>query len=300
MSITVNANTYSNAVNAYAYAASAASKTKSVTEQLGQTLQVDTSSKYDSFEMVTSTEHQEIDTSELVKLLKEGTDIPGIGHQFKYFTNEYRDKVISAPDLLICDYKQYISLNGSSISVEDKVFYYEKARDEILKTFENDEELLNAHLTAIDNAFKYALRDVAFYTAMRLWAQNCMARQYENEGVKFEANKLAVNKDFKTEEFMVNAHKTLQNFAKEFLNNIKTGQNYADAKKTAFDYMAENFKTTTVNSLSFNDLITTGQILCGNGKRVVDKAETIAQFSEINKKFNESKELSAELRALLG
>jgi len=250
--------------------------------------------------MVSSNEKQTSGTNALVNLLKEGTDIAGIIHHFELFTNdEYRDMVIDDPECLIGDYKQYISMNGFSTSIEDKLFYYEKARDEVLKTFENDEELLNAHLTAIDSAFKNAMRDVAFYTSMKLWAQNCMARQYENEGVKFEANKLAVNKDFKTAEFAVNAQKVLKEFGQKFIDSIKNGLNYDEAKKSTFNYMAENFKTTSVNSLSLSDLIAVGKNMCGSD-RVEGKAANIAQWSEINRKFNESKELSAELRALLG
>jgi len=258
MSIAVNANTYSNAVNTYNVTANVVNQT-SVTEEV---------------------KPPNIDTL--------------------IVSDVCREKIIKDPHVLMHDYRNYFTFNGSPLSADDKLFYYEKARDEILKTFENDSELSNAHIQALDEALGVAMTDVARRTSLYLWAQNCMAKQYESEGVKFESHKLAANANFNKDEFAVNANKILQNLTKEFLNNIKTGQNYADAKNSAFEYMAENFKTTSVNNLSLSDLFAVGKNAVDNdNKRCEGKAANIAQWSKINRQFNESKELSAELQALL-
>jgi len=64
-----------------------------------------------------------------------------------------------------------------------------------------------------------------------------LARQYAQEGVEFEANKLATHNDFNGTTFYENAKSVLKEFGQTFINNIKNGLDYTDANNSAFKYI---------------------------------------------------------------
>ena len=158
--------------------------------------------------------------------------------------------------------------------------------------------MLNAHLQAFNNAFEHQLQCIAKAISDNLVAEIFIARQPSREGIDYESHKLALNHGFNKDEFETNAKNILKEFGQAFLNNVRNGLDYADSQKSAFEYMMESFKTTSVNSLSLNDLMVVGKHFIAD-ERVEGKAANIAQRNEMNRNFNNSAEMSAELRVLL-
>jgi len=240
------------------------------------------------------------DAEALAKLIYDGASKPQ--NFYGYDTYEYLIGDSSHRDFVLSDYRSvgicYAMYFGHTWTTESAVSHYEKGREGILKAFSDDEELMNAHMKAFDEEFEKRLQQLAFHLSMSMDFDRIEARQFAREGVAFEPNKIAANKDFNKDNFLENAQNVMKEFGKAFIGNIKDGLSYTDAKKNAFDYMAENFKTTSVNSLSLNDLMVYEMSKFAN--RVSDREVYIAQKSAFNKAFNNNTKLSAELRALLG
>jgi len=237
----------------------------------------------------------------LVEMVRNSASIIHNYDSYEAMTTDpaYRDDVISNPNVLGLDYRRYFT-SGGMYSVDDATALYEKGREGILKAFSDDEELMNAHLQVFNDAFEYHFQKIAFHIALSLSFERMEAHRLENQG--YVGHKLAINKDFNKEDFEANSKNMLKEYGCNFLNNIKNGLNYADAKKSTLEYMAEAFKTTSVNSLSLSDFMLIGKYMVADkgDKRATSAAEIYAQKSELNRRFNNSTELSAELRALLG
>ena len=195
----------------------------------------------------------------------------------------YRNEIIENPNIILHNYSVYF---GNALTTEIALSFYEKGRDEILNAFSDDEELMNAHLKAFDQAFETELQHNVRRVAKSLaHAAFEAAMQASNEG--FVANKLASHIEFNHELFAENSMAMMKEFGQTFLNNVRSGMDYTDARKMAVESMA---KTTSVNNLSINDFMEVEKTWFG---------EHHVSRSELNNKFNNSKELSAELQALL-
>ena len=92
----------------------------------------------------------------------------------------------------------------------------------------------------------------------------------------------------------------MSQFVSAFMQQIKAGNGYDSAYKNAVDYMNSTTVTTSVNNLSFRDFMVFEKYRQQSVQQVTtDIHAIIAALDTANKAFNNSMEMSAELRTLL-
>lgn len=111
---------------------------------------------------------------------------------------------------------------------------------------------------------------------------------------------IAAHKDFNAKDFTANSVNLMKNFAQTFISKIKEGLDFVNAQKSTVEYMLLTFnQTTSVNNLSFNDFSVLLKHSDDPTIKVTNGAESRAMRNTLNSRFNNSTELSAELKALL-
>ena len=203
---------------------------------------------------------------------------------------------------------------------------------------ENDNAFLNAHLNALDKAFESQMKhigeavagDLAYerYTReqeaiyipkyinqLEQWYKDALKNGNQKSiGIlsaeidrmnarvgNSDTNKLAMHSDFDEVEFKTNMANQMGEYARQIAQNFKSGVDSVSAQKTAFELMMSVFnKTTSINNLSFSDFMVVYKH-SDYVAFVTDKPTPIteAMRNENNNAFNNSKELSAELKAFL-
>jgi len=192
---------------------------------------------------------------------------------------------------------------NTALTVEDTFSLYEKGREDILKTFEND-RMLQVHLDVFDDAFTNHLRFLADNAAMVLRNEQSIV-QAQAGHKSFEYNKIATHNDFNADEFQKNAVNLMSQYAISFIQQIKEGVDYTLAHKNATEHMSAAFsETASVNDLSFNDLsiylktITTKSAIAGLNPNVWGNFDT-GLMGEKNNTFNSSTKISEKLQITL-
>jgi hypothetical protein len=209
--------------------------------------------------------------------------------------------------LFVTDYKavNYFMQESSTLSgkyefsLEFSVARYEELRDETIKTFAGDKDLLDKNLESLDAAFAQHLeRRVALVSARALESDKTMANWAKNSGneIPYELNKIAIHKSFNMDKFHANAQEMMKQFAQEYLQQIKGGAGYASAWENAVAIMTRSTETTSVNKLSFSDYMILEASIQYTGNT---KAQMYASHSSLNNAFNNNTNLSESLRKAL-
>lgn len=283
MSISINSTQYSNAVNAYSGNQKADSEKSPTLEQLQETVG---NSKMDTFTLIP------------IDLIPDGnadlnqTDSTRDIYYSELFSNgaEYADTIL-ARGIYNVDMTSWIEANRALLdtgvgTVEGCTARYAQLREEVIKTFELDRDSLTKNLQSLDKAFELALKNVA-----------------RNAIVDIEPpHKLAAAKGFNQQELFAHTQDMMSKFALNFIGQIRSGIGQAAAYNNTLSLMNSMFAvTTSVNKLSFNDFSLLGKyMLMDVGGRNYTAAGNIAKQNVRTEAFNNSTELSAELRALLG
>lgn len=121
----------------------------------------------------------------------------------------------------------------------------------------------------------------------------------KKHGRLYELNKISTNENFNANSSTNNIKSLMTQFVSSFMQQIKSGFGYDSAYKSAVDYMNETTKTTSVNSLSFQDFMVFEKHRHQSKVESTDVHAMIAALDSANKAFNNSDEISTELRALL-
>jgi|GEM_PF-2447004 len=216
---------------------------------------------------------------------------------------EYANTVLSR-GIYNADMTSWIESNRALLdtgigTVEGCTVRYSQLREEVIKTFDYDRDLLAKNLQSLDKAFELSLKNVA---------RNAIADieppiyTSANTGLPQKTpNKLAEAKGYNQQELFAHTQDMMSKFALNFINQIRSGIGQAAAYNNTLSLMNNVFAvTTSVNKLSFNDFALLGKyMLMDVGGRNYTAAGNIAQQNMRTEAFNNSTELSAELRALL-
>lgn len=183
-------------------------------------------------------------------------------------------------------------------NVETSVARYGELRDEILKAFEDDKDLLDKNLKSLDTAFGQHLERVALSNARHLESERIMARAAKTKGEEplWESNKLALQKSFNMDKFADNAKNLMQQFVQEVISQIKNGSSYNTAMNKAAEMITRTTKTTSINELSFSDYMILDARPTSNA--TTREGNIIARDNQ-SRYFNNNPNLSEELRKLL-
>jgi len=186
----------------------------------------------------------------------------------------------------------------NAYTVELSVARYEELREQVIKAFENDKELLEKNLESLDWAFAFNLERVARSNARHLESESMTANWAKNTGnePKWELNKLGAHKSFNMNRFQSNAINLMRQFAQEYIQQIKDGASYASAWGNAVEIMTRTTETASVNNLSFSDFMILDNTPWGNATTI---AGNIAARNNHSFSFNNNPNLSEELRMLL-
>jgi len=190
-------------------------------------------------------------------------------------------------------YTDFFRYNCSVLDSEDALSWYEKGRTEIINVYGNDAEILDNHLKAFDRGFEQHLQWIAKTVTGEMELETKQLTTYAKNNIGYEGHKLATNKDFNIKEFESNIKVLMKEFGQSFLQRINEGFDFTEAKKNTIEYMVENTKTTSVNKLSYSDFMVVAKCFMGDGN------VPTARGDKASKTFNNSTELSAELKALL-
>lgn len=233
---------------------------------------------------------------------------------------------------------KYGQFFGSTFNVDDTISLYEQGRADLIKTYGESGVISTAHLNAFDKAFENKMGDIAnkvagdlafdrftreqeaiyipkYINQLEQWykdavkkgdakSMSVLSAELERMGARLsnpDTNKLAMHSDFNEAEFKTNMANMMGEYAKAIAQNFKSGTDAVSTQKTAFELMLATFnKTTSVNNLSFNDFM----VVYKHSDYVAFVADkptpiTEAMRNENNSAFNNSTEISAELRALL-
>ncbi|MCL2634058.1 MAG: hypothetical protein FWD34_06040 [Oscillospiraceae bacterium] len=185
-------------------------------------------------------------------------------------------------------------------TVEAAMSKYMELRDEVFKAFGHDENLLNKNLDTLDKAFENRLHVLGVGVAQSAGISGDYAEYSQEHGNDYEAHALFSNVNFNQNAFQNNVAELMRELAQAFLNSIRSGIDYADAQKSAFEYMLEAFnKTTSVNNLSFADFLVVMKY-SNLDEQYNNSHETLFMTrSEVHKGYNQSTQISEELREML-
>lgn len=191
------------------------------------------------------------------------------------------------------------SLNGwNAHTTELSAARYEELREQVIKAFGNDKELLNKNLDSLDRAFAGNMERIAWSNANHLESERIMERaaKVKDEEPLWEPNKLATHKAFNWEKFRKNAESLMRQFAQEYIQQIKSGMSYTSAWDNAVGIMKNSTTTTSVNELSFSDFMILDSRPTSNA---TTKSANIIARNEQSVYFNTNPNLSEELRKFL-
>jgi len=114
-----------------------------------------------------------------------------------------------------------------------------------------------------------------------------------------EPHALGNHKNFNRKEFERNSRDMMAQFAKEFLGQVNSGISINDSLKAATDFINSIFGlTTSVNKLSFKDFLYLNENITQEGTSTAP-GDQHKERNKFNLEFNNSTQLSPELRALL-
>ena len=184
-------------------------------------------------------------------------------------------------------------------TVDRSVARYEELRDEVHKAFGHDNELLAKNLKALDNAFESNLQSIAHHAAIRMDWDRMMTESKESRNNPHEPHALANHKNFNSKEFERNSREMMAQFSRNYLEQINGGFSFNDALRSAMDFINSLFNTTTsVNNLSFKDFLVLNENITQEGTSTAP-GDQYKERNKFNLAFNNSTQLSPELRALL-
>jgi phage terminase Nu1 subunit (DNA packaging protein) len=225
-----------------------------------------------------------------------------------------------------------------TFNIDEVISLYQRGRNDIQNAYAQN-DMLEAHLAMFDKAFENQMGRIADKIAGDLWMEqhnrkmeaiyipkyirqleqwrdeaikngrantaNVFSAEIERMngrlGIKDNHHKLAANNGFDSDEFAKNSAYLMREYAQKITQEIKSGLDFSTAQKSAFEYMLETFnKTKSLNELSFNDFL----VVYNHSDYVAfmtDKptAITDSMRNDMYRNFNNSTELSAELKALL-
>ena len=197
------------------------------------------------------------------------------------------------------------SINSSGLpeTTEQTVARYNELREQIMREFSHDTGLLEDHLSALDKSLEYRLISNNATTVLSLYLENFINSTTTKEEYTEEAfHPLARHKDFNFDEFKANAREMMIRFAQEYTQQLKDNSgNFSNAWDTTLKIMSE-IQTTSVNKLSFNDLMILDET---NPGRLFDfgnmtRKQAIAAHGNMYESFLNHDGLSDYLRNALG
>jgi len=196
-------------------------------------------------------------------------------------------------------------------TVESSIARHAELRDEVHRAFGHDSELLAANLTALDRAFENNMQRIAqsISDAARFESGIAESRAVFNAQVErfgtghefirhHEPHALANHRDFNSREFERNTRDMISQLTQFHLGQMNSA-NSNNAWQATMDFMSSMFGTTTsVNSLSFNDLMLVQNNF--GSSSAVSTGNANDDRNAQNSAFNSSVQMSSELRSLLG
>jgi hypothetical protein len=223
-----------------------------------------------------------------------------------------------------------------SYTVESATARYAELREEIHQLYGNNSGLLEYNLNMLDRVFERRMEDIATSAAKRLKNENSgnsflsmpdgtsirldnlsperaeeVREILKNLGFKnpdsilrnansrnYEFNKIATNAAFNANQFTNNTKNLMSQFVSSFLQHMRADDSYNSAYKNATDFMNSTTKTTSVNNLSFHDFMIYEKMIA-SVQGITKPTAMLTAWGEANNTFNNSTEISAELRALL-
>ena len=184
-------------------------------------------------------------------------------------------------------------------TVDRSIARYEELRDEVHKAFGHDSNLLAANLKALDNAFEGNLQSIATHAAIQMDWDRMMTENSATRTNPHEPHALANNKNFNSKEFERNSREMMSQFSRYYLEQVNGGIKYNDALKAATDFINSIFGlTASVNKLSFKDFLYLIENITQEGTSTAP-GDQHKERNMFNLAFNNSTQLSPELRALL-
>jgi len=196
-----------------------------------------------------------------------------------------------------------IHSSGLRETTEQTVARYNELREQVMREFSHDAELLENHLTALNKSFENRLISNAHFTAASLWLQNFInSTTSEDEYTEDAFNPLARHKEFNFDEFKANAREMMIRFAQEYTQQLMdNANNYSAAWENTLKIMGE-MKTTSVNKLSLNDFMILDET---NPGRLYDfgnmtRKQAVATHGNMYESFLNHDGLSDYLRNALG
>ncbi|MCL2250191.1 MAG: hypothetical protein FWC13_13115 [Oscillospiraceae bacterium] len=184
-------------------------------------------------------------------------------------------------------------------TLESSIARHAELRDEVYRAFGHDSGLLAANLDSLDRAFEGHNMLIAWHISSLMSSERAMSSSRDSLTWDFEPNALANHRSFNRDEFENHAREMMGQLSRFHLQQVNSGVNPNDAFRAAMNFTSGMFgMTTSVNNLSFNDFMFT-KTLMTSGTATTGQ-EAAAMRDRINNEFNNSTQLSPELRELLG
>jgi hypothetical protein len=192
-----------------------------------------------------------------------------------------------------------VQFNGwYAMTVEASVARHAELREEVHRAFGHDSELLAANLQSLDRAFEINMQKIARHTAFHMEWNRRATENSEHLVRRIEPNALANHRDFNYGEFKRNNMEMMAQFSRIYLEQLSSGLGADVSLQATMDLMDILFSLTkSVSSLSFRDFLYLHANITSGTAKTID--EMVDERNMLTRAFNNSPNLSPELRALL-